>query len=129
MRHARIKDTSGGRNLRVSGFLDLGRSRIASETSGFPPGSILDTLSGIAPETSGFLDFRIFPRLWHSRIVSETSGFRDFRIALLFMNFHIIRASNCTQVGNVKKSCVRGLRAQWLERLAADQQVPGSNPG
>ena len=100
-----------------------------SETSGFPPGSILDTLSGIVPETSGFLDFRIFPRFWHSRVVSETSGFRDFRIALLIMIFHIIRASNCTHVSNVKKSCVRGLIAQWLEWLTADQQVPGSNPG
>jgi len=24
---------------------------------------------------------------------------------------------------------IAGYRAQWLERLTADQQVPGSNPG
>ena len=35
---------------------------------------------------------------------------------------------NCTLIGNSLKNA-DGSIAQWLERLTADQQVPGSNPG
>ena len=38
-------------------------------------------------------------------------------------------ACRCRVSGRKACEAVSGYIAQWLERLTADQQVPGSNPG
>ena len=61
------------------------------------------------------------------RVVSEQSFLSHsvFRELLLKLGRENISCSSLTE----KKRLQFGYIAQWLERLTADQQVPGSNPG
>ena len=62
------------------------------------------------------------------RVVSEQSFLSHsvFRELLLKLGRENISCSSLTEK---KKRLQFGYIAQWLERLTADQQVPGSNPG